>query len=166
MIVSPRILIAAGVAAACFFGGWQVQGWRKDAQIHDIEIGLAIAREEAREERLAKEAAWDEKALMALTLEQERERELEIVEREVEREVIRYVQSDAATECNLDSEWVRIHDRAASGRVSVAADSSSAPDGGASRADALTVVTVNYRIYHDLRNKYMTLQDFVRGLYE
>ena len=54
--------------------------------------------------------------------------EIEVVEREIEKEVIRYVQN-TADNCQLDSEWLRLHNLASQPRVSAHTSTASTDDG-------------------------------------
>src|SRR5690606_36030981 len=121
---------------------------------------LLASQEQAREiERLQAErlAALDEAAAL-------RNREREVVEIEIEKEVIRYVDRPNRVDVLLPVDWVRIHDAAALGRSAGLPDASRdtgsvvAASPGVTDAHALAVVTGNYNTCNDIRAQLIDLQ--------
>lgn len=84
----------------------------------------------------------------------------QIIEKTVEKEVIRYAESNPGS-C-LDAGWGRLHDHAAAGTVP---DPAGSPDeaGGAPKAAAsLTTVTANYAACRRTADRLDLLQEWVR----
>lgn len=165
---------AAGIAVTAFWIGWE---WRDrsadaellaeqakyDAAVIESQQRLIESREQARTiERLQRErlAALDEAAAL-------RNREREVVEIEVEREVIRYVDRPNRVDVLLPVDWVRIHDRAALGRAASGMPNARGTESGQYAASpgvtdalALAVITGNYSACHDIRDQLITLQEW------
>lgn len=167
----PNLYILAGAAAVSvavgFGSGWKVQGWRKDAAITDMVEAANELRAE-REEILEHLATVTEaRELAAAEAAAEREDLTRAVAAARGREVIRYVEKEAAdpppAECGLDPDWVHIHDRAAlnTNRLPEAEGAATGPDEGATRAAALAGVTSNYATCHEIRDQLSALQDWV-----
>lgn len=178
-MISPNVLAIACLVSAgsAFWIGWE---WRDRSA--DLEAAVAaqqraelyqqaqaaqtIASEQARNvERLTAERTALASEAAAL-----RDQEREVVERVVTREVIRYVQNPNTVRTVLPFEWVRIHDRAATGRgagMPAATDGPRRPDAVAAPvtdADALVVITDNYTTCQATRDQLIGLQDWVRSL--
>jgi len=95
----------------------------------------------------------------------ERSREAKIVEIEVIKKVIEYVQDPDSGKCDIPASFVRIHNSATG--LSPNSESSSEINAGAKRitdVDLLPVVTGNYATCIDVRNQLLSLQDWVKGL--
>jgi len=93
-----------------------------------------------------------------------RHREIRTVERVVNRDIIRLVQSDAPR-CDLSTDWVRIHDTAAG----MPEDTSPAipvidPARTVTDIDAIQTVTTNYAICHDTRQTLISLQEWAKSI--
>lgn len=163
-------LFAAGVAIiASFWVGWEWRDRSADVQMSDLRRDLADANAEASESARMAERLSQERATLAAEAEALRNQEREVVTRTVTEEVIRYVQTPAATECGPDYEFVRIHDTAAAGRVPGSADPAAEPDAAArsiTNADLLSVVTENYATCQTVRDQLISLQEWVRATRE
>jgi hypothetical protein len=162
-----RVAAYALVAVLAFGCGWKVQGWRKDSQIADIAADAQAARDDARARARAAEEAQAASQAFAEALAVEREAKTQIVEKEITRNVIKYVQKPSSQSKCLDSDGVRLHNASAAGRVSEDAGTTSKPDAGATGATAASVVstvTDNYATCHANANQLRALQDWVRAL--
>ena len=88
------------------------------------------------------------------------------VDKIVTKEVVKY-RERVVNRCELNSEWVRIHNQAAAGLPEDPGAGS--PDGtpagtgqsGVDDADALDVTTSNYHKYHICKARLETLQDLI-----
>lgn len=89
------------------------------------------------------------------------------VDKIITKEVVKY-RDRVVNRCELNSEWVRIHNQAASGLPedtgTGAIDGAATGTGqsGVDDADALDVTTSNYNKYHICKARLETLQDLVR----
>jgi len=115
--IAIRLAVYALLAALCFGAGWQVQGWRKDSQIADIAYEAQAARDDAIAKARAAEDAQAAGQAFAEALAVERERKTKVIEREVTRDIIRWVQKPSSRAQCLDADGVRIHNTSAIGRV-------------------------------------------------
>ena len=164
MVIQAQIIAAGVVLAMAFGAGWEVNGWRKDAQINAMQGRALDAADEARSKNRIIESLQDHRARIAGELEVERQKEAEIIERIVVTEVIKYVKTDNAIQCGMDDAGVRVHDIAASGRVSETTTTTSPPDdspGGVTNAEVIQVVTQNYQVCHATRRQLIALQDWI-----
>jgi len=157
------------IVVISFIAGWQVQGWRKDSQIAEIHIEAQAARDDAVAKARAIEDAQAASQAFAEALAVERERKTRVVEKEVTRDVIKYVQrASSQSACGgIDSDGVFLINTAASGRMPEDADTAGQSDAGAARATAATVVasvTDNYATCHANANQLRALQDWVKTL--
>lgn len=165
--LSTKMIAIALVASVSFLVGWQVNGWRKDGQIHEINVAAQESAEQARKQVEAQEVARALQHSITAALDVERQNEAKVVERVVVNEVIKYVQTPGAAQCGVDATGVRLINTARSGRVSKDADSagpSDAATGRATAAEVVTSVTQNYGICVATQNQLLALQDWVRAL--
>jgi hypothetical protein len=158
-------LAVIGIAALLgFLAGWQVNGWRHDAlALADMALEQrAIDASVAQAKLLIAErkAKTDTAALLDI----ERTRTAKTVERTVTNEIIKYVQTPAATNrCGLDSAGVRIINTAARVPADIPAGQPDAGTGAVTAAGVVQSVTTNYGICHGIRNQLLALQDWVRA---
>lgn len=88
------------------------------------------------------------------------------VDKIVTKEVVKY-RERIVNRCELNSEWVRIHNQAAAGvsedpgAVSIDGTSAGVGQSGVDDADALEVTTSNYHKYHICKANLETLQDLI-----
>jgi hypothetical protein len=165
--VTVYLQIVAVTLAVGFLAGWQVNGWREDAQLNAIHTVAQEAAQEAREAVASQELAVDQAQHTAALLAVERERKSKVIERIVTNEVIQYVQTPAAAECGVDARGVRIINAASHSGASGDADTAGSLDGAtgdATAAEVVTSVTQNYGLCEDNRNQLLGLQAWVRGL--
>ena len=164
------MIALAVVSGIAFGGGWQVNGWRLGEKIKQVEnqhANAVIEAEKASKAAVTRareiERLQNEKSNAVEAAAQARREASQARARTVTQEVIRYVQRP--TDCRVDSEWVRIHDIAAhspADSVSANAGTSAEFDGSAaSLGDALIVVTDNYAICHESRERLIGLQEWI-----
>lgn len=145
-------IIAVVLLSLGFGSGWQVNGWRLGQKITQMERDIAQANADAGKEKDLKEAALSQRNAAvadALIAEIDAERAESKI---INREVIRYVENPSTHHCNLHADWLRIHDAAATGRMSNAAGSAVTPAGknraiadpDKTDANALAIITANY----------------------
>jgi hypothetical protein len=161
------------IAAALFFYGvveFGIHWERKDSQIAMDRLNAQIAAATKLASEQAQKAKAEQTArIEAVSTQQvEREAKTETITKVVNHEVIKYVQAPDIARVTLPAEWVRIHDRAASGTdLSSDAKATGQLDGAASSftdADALSVVTDNYGLCHSYADRVTALQDYLRAL--
>ena len=162
-----RMAIVALIATGGFLTGWWVNGWRHDAialaRMESDQRAIQAAVEQAKKIAALREERFDTAALLDI----ERNKKARVEKEIVTNEVIRYVQTPASRECGLDSDGVRIIDRAAGYRMPANSEASSQPDAGAGAVTAARVVQVvsaNYGRCADTRNQLLALQEWVRAL--
>lgn len=79
----------------------------------------------------------------------------------IDREVIQYVKTSAATGCQLPAGWVRLHDAAALARVPGAPGEPDARPSGITATDSLPVITGNYEACSENRQQLIDLQGWI-----
>jgi hypothetical protein len=105
-------LAAAGVLlVAAFFFGWVTRGWRADA----VDSRAVVSQVQKAADVTQHQQAVTVKVDASATAQAE---QTQIVYRTIDREVVRYVDKGTGSNCVLDREWVRLHDEAASGKLS------------------------------------------------
>lgn len=159
-----NLAVYALIAAIGFGAGWKVNGWRHDAadlaRMEADQIAIQAAAEKARKIVELRQERTD----IAAQLEIERNKETRVVERIVTDEVIKYVQTPAATQCAVDADGVRIINAAA--RVPTIPQATGTPDDGARGVTAARLVpsvTDNYAVCNRNSNQLKALQDWVRA---
>lgn len=153
-------LAAVALSAIVGFGiGWKVNGWRHDAadlaQMEADQRAIQAAVEQAKKVQALREANTE----AAAQLEIERNRQAETVVKEVIRDVIRYVQTPAASDCGIDGIGVRIINQSAG--VPTLPEGTSTPD--ATAGAVVASVTDNYAACTKNSNQLIALQDWVRA---
>jgi len=98
---------------------------------------------------------------------QETKEKIIYVDKIVTKEIIRY-RDRVVNRCQLDSDWVRIHNQAAtrvpqdSGASGTNEAGAEPKPGGVDDAEALQVVTENYSLYYQCKAKVEALQSLLR----
>jgi len=98
---------------------------------------------------------------------QETKEKIIYVDKIVTKEIIRY-RDRVVNRCQLDSDWVRIHNQAAtrlpedSGASGANEAGSSAESSGVDDAEALQVVTENYSLYYQCKAKVEAFQSLLQ----
>lgn len=113
-----KVVAAGALLVAAFAFGWIARGWRADAADSKAVAGQATAVVRVVRSQNAVTAAADASAAATSV-------RTEIVYRTITKEVIRYVSTHPAA-CDLPSEWVRIHNEAATGKLSASAGAADA----------------------------------------
>lgn len=129
-----RLAIVVVIATGGFLSGWWVNGWRHDAialeRLESDQMAIQAAVEQAKQ--IA--ALRDERIETAALLDIERSKKARVEKEIVTNEVIKYVQTPASRNYGLDSDGVRIIDRAAGYRVPANTEASGQPDAGSGNA--------------------------------
>ena len=125
MLLKTKIILAvAAVGVSAIAGVFYEFGYSVAHNAH-LEQQALIAELTARvsQERREKERLhfqWQNQLAVTDTL---RLLKQQVITEEIEKEVIRYVESPDSGQCDLSSDWVRIHNAATANRVSSNADS-------------------------------------------
>lgn len=161
MLLIPYFKLATyALAVIVGFGmGWKVNGWRHDAadlaQMEADQRAIQAAVEQAKKVQSLREANTE----AAAQLEIERDRQAETVVKEVIRDVIRYVQTPAASDCGIDAVGVRIIN--ASAGVPALPEGTATPD--ATAGAVVASVTDNYATCTKHSNQLRALQDWIKA---
>lgn len=161
--MTPYVIGGAVLAAA--ISSSYLTGLYYKAEISDMRADKAKLAQLAEKKNREIELLQLELAGQISLKEAESRRKLKLVEREVTKEIIKYVQSPAP-KCDLSPDWVYIHDLSASGvpeNPSTPAES----DVGAREvkdSDALVTITENYSICNETRNQLILLQEWARKI--
>lgn len=154
-----RLAVYAVLVVIGFGIGWKVNGWRHDAadlaQMEADQAAIQVAAEQARKVAELRQARTD----IAAQLEIERDRKAETVVKEVIRDVIRYVQTPAASDCGIDSVGVCIIN--ASAGLPCLPEAAGTPD--ATAGTVVASVTDNYATCTRNSNQLSALQDWARA---
>ena len=165
--MSPQVLALVAASLISAASGWKVTSWYYQSQISDMLLDAAQAAQEARDLNDKIEVMGLELAGVVSERDAARRQKARDLQRVITRKVIEYVQNPDIERVYLPSEWVRLHDSAASGRVPEDADPAGATDDpavGVTDADAIAVVTDNYGICTDTRNQLIGLQEWAKGI--
>lgn len=173
-----KLGLGAAVFAGVFWAGWE---WRdraadaqllaKDNQIAALRLQAQEAATEASEQAREIERLTQDRIALAAELDALRNQEREVVERIVEKEVIRYVQDPDHGQLVLPGEWVRIHDIAAVGAGSglpgpaFPSAGSYADAARVTDADSIAVIADNYGTCHAISDQLQALQAWVRAAF-
>lgn len=165
--MSPQVLALVAASLISAASGWKVTSWYYQSQISDMLLDAAQAAQEARDLNDKIEVMGLELAGVVSERDAARRQKARNLQRVVTRKVIEYVQNPAIERVHLPAEWVRLHDTAASGRMSEDADPAGPTDDpavGVTDADAIAVVTDNYGICDDTRRQLIGLQEWAAGI--
>lgn len=169
-----QLAISLFLVSASFLAGHE---WRdrkadnelflKDAEIASLYLQAQTAATVASEKARELERATIERTALALEADVLRNQERQVIEKIVNREVVRYVSNPAAGFVLLPPDWVRIHDLAASGTFGLpqTADTPRLPDAIPSPvadSDAIAVVAENYTTCREITGQLEALQAWVR----
>jgi hypothetical protein len=145
--------------------GWRVTSWYYQAEIAQERSERLVEASKAQETARKLEVMALELSGVVSERDAFRHREIRTVERVVNRDIIRIAQSDAPR-CDLSNDWVRVHDKSASGMPEDTDSSGSITDTPAAITDidALGVVTTNYAICQDTRATLISLQEWASSL--
>jgi len=176
-MLSPQIIILAISMAIASAGGWKITSWYYTSEISEMREDKAKAALEATKRNREIEMLGISLAGAVSERDAYRNQKIDVQFRTVKQKVIEYVKSDAP-KCNVSSNWVRIHEIAASGGMSENADTSSSVDDftggttndsgipgfGISDDVVLSVVSENYERCERSRSRLIGLQDWAIGL--
>jgi len=151
--------VKIAILIATFAAGWSVNGWRIGEDIAAAEAQRA--RDTIEIERLNAENANEVAARHAA------EAAAQVVKtRTITKEVIKYVQSPDAGQCDLSDDWVRIHNDSTG--VSTTTETPSRTDDtpreSKNDVDALVTITDNYAICQANATKLQALQEWAKSI--
>lgn len=164
-----KIALALAGAVAVFSAGWEWRDRAADLEMEEYKRKITEANLRASERAREVEGLMLERAGMAAELAAARQQKREFVIREVDREVIKYVQTPVATECGPDVDFVLIHDAAATGGVPKTSDPAARANAAAAEvtnADLITIVAGNYGSCQREFDRIEALQDWVQAVQE
>lgn len=171
MIVQAKLAIAAGVVVASFSAGWEWRDRSADlaaAETQLVQSDAAVtASEQIRTEEAAQAKSTNEIGKASVDdLAAARE-----VANTINKEILNHaIKISPVAACDFSSEWVRIHDKAASaGNVPDDYPRPGPPDETARKAtsvEALRVVTGNYATCNETRLQLLGLQDWAALIME
>jgi hypothetical protein len=145
--------------------GWRVTSWYYQAEIAQERSERLLEASKAQDVARKLEVMALELSGVVSERDAFRHREIRTVERVVNRDIIKLVQGPAPR-CDLDPEWVRIHDKSAAG-VSQDTDPSPSvidPARVVTDIDALSTIATNYAICQDTRATLISLQEWASSL--
>jgi len=142
--------VIAFTIAISAWGGWQVNDYKRDAEV------LALKEELEEKKRDLSDRQFEVEMVTA-----ENEKLIADRQREVNREIL-----DFNSECELSSDWVRIHNSALSASRASPGESDATDSRAASDRDALQTITENYHICQNQLNKLDGLQKWVAEIYK
>lgn len=149
--------VKIAVVVGAFLAGWAVNGWRIGENIAESEAQRA--RDTIEIERLNAENA------NAVAARHAAEKAAQAVKtRTITKEVIKYVQSPDAGQCDLSDDWVRIHNDSTGVPTDTAAASGSDDTTGRTKTDvdALVTVTDNYAVCKANAARLEALQEWAK----
>ena len=155
--------VAGAVAVAGVIASMGYQRGHDVGQAEEAERNLkAITQLE--EKIVVKNQALADLAKQEGQAAQEAEEKIRVVYRDKVKEVIKYVEKNPAESSDrMGAEWVRLHDRfAAEGRAEASAPTDGTDEARArvTKADAISVIGDNYRLYHECADRLHRLQNF------
>ena len=154
-------VLLGGVSAA------KVSSWRYGGIISETYAQHLEAVAEANRQTNLVDELNDKLTAKAAEAEALRNQEREVVEREIIKEVIRYVETPNANECGLTDAGVRLHDAAARGRVPEVSDAAPFVDDSAiqaTNAELILTVTKNYALCNAEISRFEGLQEWLNEL--
>ena len=162
-----RTWATLSIVAIAFYSGWQWRNNRAELEITKLQL----------EQANYQKSLYEQIVIYGKTLADELQRNDEISaelknerikkNRVVEKEVIRYVEkTDGDNSCMLPTNWVQLHNAAASNSMPTASDTGGVNATAASTGRALETITDNYISCNDIRYQLLDLQQFIRTIYE
>ena len=162
--LSPQVWLLVGAVAASSTATWRVTSWMYQSEISGMRADKAKAAQKATESNRRVEQLAGELSQALSEQLAEKQEEQKVVTKFVRKEVIRYVQNPNIIRCELSPDFVRAHDSAASGRVPPDSETSSGVDAGTNDAELLEVVTENYGICRENRQRQIALQQWAKSI--
>jgi len=168
ILLSPQVLILATAVSLSAIGGWKVTAMYYQAEIAGMRLDKAKAAAEAEKLNHSLSVAGLELSGAISERNANRREKIRVIEIEVLRDVIKYRNRPSVLPvdgtCYLDSEWVRLHDLAASSGVPDTASGAAESDSAATYADTIETVTDNYATCNQLRATVIGWQEFYEGV--
>lgn len=154
-----RFYIGLAVLAAAGLGGWHY------SSVIDERDAFKSRAEKA--EKAVQAAEKEDTRVNVITdAHVQTVEKIVYVDKIVTKEVVKY-RERVVNRCELNSEWVRIHDQAAAGLPEdpgagqANGTATGSGQSGVDDADALDVTTSNYHKYHICKARLETLQDLI-----
>lgn len=160
------ILGVISAVSVSFASAWQVQGWRYGEKIAEMENQQWQAEIQRKQQVVEKQRLQNEIKDLVSQNRALAEQKQKTVTEYVTKEVTKYVQSPDAGKCHFNDDWVRIYDSAAGMSK---ADTAAGTDAGTARITDIEVLenaTGNYGTCHEIRQDLISLQEWVRRVYE
>lgn len=159
-------LLTLGFVGGLVLGSyWQYEAGElkllRQLKAHDSDLMYAENVINEISANLERQTRENEHLYLKLKTEQQRKNKV------IKEQVIKYVQSPDAGTCKLPSDWVRIHDQAATGEDNSADTAASGVDDTAARvtdADALPVIVDNYEVCRGARLQLIGLQEWAKAV--
>jgi len=165
MILSPqlRIWLTGGALVLSAAAGAYFNGLRWETRLASAQRDWAIAEKARLDVAVAKQAQQSAGNERVKTEFIKGDDIIRVEYRTLTKEVIRYVTDKTVDHCLLPARWVQLHDSAATGLPAPASAGSGvdAATGTVTDADALPVVTDNYKAYREVANQLQGLQAYV-----
>ncbi|MBL4763517.1 MAG: hypothetical protein JKY93_12575 [Gammaproteobacteria bacterium] len=158
-------LLFSSVASAG--GAWKIADWKHGKQIAEMKNAAWQAHVDSLNQKNEIDHGNRQVAKAVAEAYELRNRKREIVTRYINKEVIKYVQSDIAGKCDLPDKWVQLHDDAAKNSNTGHADTSGQLNGPPSRItdiEVLGTASVNYDLYHQVSDQLIEMQKWARGI--
>ena len=146
---------------------WKILNWKHGKQIAEMENAAWQAQVDNLNQKNAIDLYNNQISESRAEAYELRNKKREVVTKYINKEVIKYVQSDIAGKCDLPNEWVQLHDNAARNSITRNTDTTTEPNDSASGItdiEVLGVVTDNYQSCHQIRDQLIELQDWARGI--
>lgn len=164
-LITGAVAFAVGTAAG-FASGWEVQGWRKDAQAAEYQMAISIAVSDQKAAQDAERVVRDVSRQLSAALAVERDQKKEIHEGTITEARIEYVKTDPnATECGLSERGVLVVAGAARGSPvsgeEVGATALDAKAIAAPNSEVVRVMTVSFARHWDALNIVDDLQAYI-----
>lgn len=162
-----KVYIILAIVILSALSTWKIATWKYGLDIAELNAKVTESNLNAQKLKNEIDVLNNAKSLLAGQLFEERKKKQQVVTKYVDKEIIKYVQSDVAGKCNLPDNWVRIHDLSATGDKARDTNPTGKPDGDAGAVtdvEAITVVSGNYRSCNRTRDQLIELQNWIKSL--
>ena len=166
--VNQTLLIALLISSAVSAGAtWKVLDWKHGKQIAEMENAAWQAQVDNLNQKNAIDLYNNQVSEARAEAYELRNKKREVVTKYINKEVIKYVQSNSAGKCDFPNQWVQLHDNAARNSITGNTDTTAEPDdssSGITDIEVLGIVTENYQSCHQIRDQLIELQQWARGI--
>lgn len=167
LLLNPQAMILLGSIAVTSFATFQISSWYYTAEIEGMRSDKHQAAQKAEKAHRRNQELGMELANQVSLRAVEGLQKVKVVEIEIIKEVIRHVQSPTIIRCDLDPEFVRLHEAASRGGMSETTGAPGESDAAAralTTVDLIPVVTSNYAICHRNSIRFEALQSWASGI--